>query len=323
MPGRLGPPNDEIARPDWASPPQQERDPAAEPGSRPVPWRRPGPGPALPITPTWERPDQTTPSEATQPGGPGRWRRAAPAIIVLASLTAGVIGGKLAGDGGSPVAAPTSPASAGPTASSAPAGPDFTAAYQAVSPAVVEIVAEQRGRTRSVGSGVIVDPAGTIITNNHVVPQDRVKIVLADGSSHAGVVLGRQPAQDLAVVRIADPPADLPVAQLGDSGSLQIGQPVAAIGAPFGLRGSLSTGVVSALNRTFAGNDDYPRITGLIQTDAAINPGNSGGPLIDASGAVVGINTAIESPVRGSVGVGFAVPIETVRRALAAIANRV
>jgi S1-C subfamily serine protease len=89
------------------------------------------------------------------------------------------------------------------------------------------------------------------------------------------------------------------------------------------LRGTLTTGVISALNRVFPGNRDVPRIEGLIQTDAAINPGNSGGPLINAFGEVVGINTAIESPIQGSVGIGFAVPIEAVRRVLAAVANRV
>jgi putative serine protease PepD len=249
-------------------------------------------------------------------------RRIAPAVIVVASLAAGLLGGKLAG---SPAPEPTQAAATTPTstASSAPAGPDFAAVYQAVEPSVVQITIERRGRTVESGSGVIVDVAGTIVTNNHVVSQDNVIVVLADDSRHPGVVIGRQPATDLAVVRITDPPGDLQAATLGDSGALEVGEPVAAIGAPFGLRGTLTTGVVSALNRTFSGNDDYPRITGLIQTDAAINPGNSGGPLIDASGRVVGITTAIESPVRGSVGVGFAVPIETVRRALAAITSRV
>ncbi len=135
--------------------------------------------------------------------------------------------------------------------------------------------------------------------------------------------MGRDPAHDLAVVQISVVPDTLVPAQLGDGRSVRVGDPVAAIGSPFGLRGSLSTGVVSGLNRTFAGNAQYPRIEGLIQTDTAINPGNSGGPLIDAGGEVVGITTAIESPVQGSVGVGFAVPIDIVRSALAAITNRV
>jgi putative serine protease PepD len=310
MAGRSDIPEEDAPRPAWASS-SGPLDPSPEP------WTRPGAGPAMPVSrarasrPTEERPP--TPQ-------PHRWRRIAPAAIVVASLAAGLIGGKLAGG---PAPAPTQAAAPAPTSSPAPAGPDFAAVYQAASPSVVQIVIERNGRTVESGSGVIVDVAGTIITNNHVVSKDKVSVILADGSRHDGVVLGRQPTQDLAVVRITEPPNDLQAATLGDAGSLEIGQPVAAIGAPFGLRGTLTTGVVSALNRTFTGSDDYPRISGLIQTDAAINPGNSGGPLIDETGRVVGITTAIESPVRGSVGVGFAVPIETVRRALAAITSRV
>jgi putative serine protease PepD len=312
MGGRDDIPDEGVPRPAWAA--SSERlDPDPEP------WTRPGPGPAKPASQQpWKQPEQPAPAADETP----RWRRVAPIAIVVASLAAGLVGGKLAGG---PAPEPTQAAAPTPTAtaSPAPAGPDFTAVYQAVAPSVVQIVVERRGRAVGSGSGVIVDPAGTIITNNHVVSVDKVTVVLSDGSRHAGVVIGRQPATDLAVVRISDPPDDLQAATLGDSAALEIGEPVAAIGAPFGLRGTLTTGVVSALNRTFSGNEDYPRITGLIQTDAAINPGNSGGPLIDASGRVVGITTAIESPVRGSVGVGFAVPIETVRRALAAITSRV
>jgi S1-C subfamily serine protease len=241
--------------------------------------------------------------------------------IVVASLAAGLLGGKLAGN------APREPAGARAapqvTVSPAPAGPDFTEVYRSVAASVVQIDLRRGGRTVAMGSGVIVDPSGTVVTNNHVVTSDSVSVVLADGTRKRGEVVGRQPTSDLAVVRIVDPPADLQPATLGNADALEVGQPVAAIGAPFGLRGTLTTGVVSALNRTFAGNDEYPRMTGLIQTDAAINPGNSGGPLIDETGRVVGITTAIESPVRGNVGIGFAVPIETVRRALAAITSRV
>jgi len=311
--GRNDIPDEGGPRPAWASSEKLDADPE--------PWSRPGPGPAKPASQqTRKEPDEPAPLASVD--ARSRWRRVAPAAIVVASLAAGLIGGKLAGG---PAPLPTQAAVSSPnsTASAPPAGPDFTAVYQAVAPSVVQIVVERRGRAIESGSGVIVDPSGTVITNNHVVSVDKVTVVLADGSRHPGVVIGRQPATDLAVVRITDPPNDLQPATLGDSGALEIGEPVAAIGAPFGLRGTLTTGVVSALNRTFSGSKDYPRITGLIQTDAAINPGNSGGPLIDASGRVVGITTAIESPVRGSVGVGFAVPIETVRRALAAITSRV
>ncbi len=312
MAGGSDVPDDSGSRPTWAG------SHAAVPPP-PEPWSRPGPGPALPASQqTRERPAQPTPAER----GPGRWRRVAPVSIVVASLAAGLIGGKLAG-GGSPAASRNTTVPPPVTASPAPAGPDFATVYRSVAASVVQIEIRGGGRTASSGSGVIVDPGGTVVTNNHVVTQDNVTVVLADGTRKPATVVGRQPASDLAVVRITNPPANLQAATLGSADSLEVGQPVAAIGAPFGLRGTMTVGIVSALNRTFDGNDEYPRITGLIQTDAAINPGNSGGPLIDETGRVVGITTAIESPVRGNVGIGFAVPIETVRRALAAITNRV
>jgi len=309
-------PEEETTRPDWAEPK------ASQPDPQQVPWIREGPGPARPLSKPWERPADATPAVTQAEPASGRWRRVAPAIIVAASLAAGLAGGRLAGHQAAPLAAPGLTSSAQPSATPATAQ-DFAAVYQAVAPAVVEIAIVRGGRPASLGSGVVVDQGWTIITNNHVVPQNDVTVVLADGTARPGTVSGRQPAMDLAVVRMKNPPPDLTVAQLGDLSSLEVGQPVAAIGAPFGLRGTLTTGVISGLNRTFAGNGDYPRITGLIQTDAAINPGNSGGPLIDAQGRVVGITTAIESPVRGFVGVGFAVPIQDVRRALAAITSRV
>jgi putative serine protease PepD len=241
---------------------------------------------------------------------------------VLVALLAGLLGGRLAGrDEAAPPTSPVPAITTGPTAGAA-AGTDFAGIYEALSPSVVHIVSERR-RGDSIGSGVIVDVQGTIITNNHVVPADNARVTLADGTEHTAVVIGRDVAADLAVLRLSEPPPGLVAARFGSPGALRVGDAVAAIGSPFGLRGSLSTGVVSGLDRIFPGNDEYPRIEGLIQTDAAINPGNSGGPLINAAGEVVGLTTAIESPVRGSVGVGFAVPIETVRAALAAITDRV
>lgn len=252
-------------------------------------------------------------------------RIVAPLVLVVASLAAGLLGGRLSGsnDRAGPNPDATALPTAGVSGSPEPGVLDFAGIYTEVAPAVVLLTTNQGRRGRSLGSGVITDAIGTIITNDHVVPDNEVKVILADGSDYDGVVLGRQPTQDLAVVQILDAPPDLPVARLGDAASLQVGEPVAAIGAPFALRGTLTTGVISALNRTFPGKGEIPRVEGLIQTDAAINPGNSGGPLINAFGEVVGINTAIESPIQGSVGIGFAVPIEIVRRVLAAIANRV
>ena len=308
------------ARPAWA----HDRPDDAEQGA--AGWVRTGPGPAMPETAQiTKRSADPTPSSTPPTKSRSPLRVVAPAIIVVASLVAGLLGGRLSG--GNEPKPEADPGTAFPTAtatgSPAQSGPDFTSIYAEVAPAVVLLTTNQGRRGRSLGSGVIIDAEGTIVTNNHVVPEDRVRVILADGTDYGGVVLGRQPTQDLAVVAITDPPDDIPTARLGDAASLQVGQPVAAIGAPFALRGTLTTGVISALNRVFPGNDDVPRIEGLIQTDAAINPGNSGGPLINAFGEVVGINTAIESPIQGSVGIGFAVPIEIVRRVLAAIANRV
>ena len=308
------------ARPGWA----HERPEDSFEHQNASAWVRTGPGPAVPEganPPTVDPPDEQRPWRDGKP-----LRIVAPAVLVIASLAAGLIGGNLASND-----APTDPEASNPATlptatgtASGSAGADFIGIYNEVAPAVVLINTNQR-RGSALGSGVITDSAnGIIITNNHVVPENQgLSVILSDGTELDAFVLGRQPSQDLAVVQIVNPPADLPVARLGDAASLQIGEPVAAIGAPFALRGTLTTGVISALNRTFPGGRGIPRIEGLIQTDAAINPGNSGGPLINAFGEVVGINTAIESPIQGSVGIGFAVPIETVRRVLAAIANRV
>jgi serine protease Do len=171
-----------------------------------------------------------------------------------------------------------------------------------VSPAVVSIYS--RGGS---GSGVIIRQDGVILTNAHVVGNmAQVTVVLATGEEHAGQVLGRDRGMDLAVVRI-QPSEPLPTAPLGDSDQLQVGQSAIAIGNPVGFERTVTTGIVSALNRTLgAGLEE------LIQTDAAINPGNSGGPLLDSGGRVIGINTAVLRDLpRGPtlVGLGFAVPI--------------
>jgi serine protease Do len=163
------------------------------------------------------------------------------------------------------------------------------------------------GQMHGVGTGFIISADGQIVTNAHVVDgADSVKVTLADGRSLDGKVLGADPATDIAVVKV-DAGADLPTVAFGDSTQLKVGQDVVAIGNPFGLGNSVTSGIVSALGRDINSGpfDNY------IQTDAAINKGNSGGPLFDTDGEVVGINTAIFSPTGGSVGIGFAVPSET------------
>ncbi|MEY4978372.1 MAG: hypothetical protein RLZZ352_642 [Pseudomonadota bacterium] len=165
------------------------------------------------------------------------------------------------------------------------------------------------------GSGVIVSPAGYILTNNHVVEgADDIEVVLNDGRKSSARVMGTDPETDLAILRI--PLTELPVITLGDSDSLAIGDPVLAIGNPFGVGQTVTSGIVSALGRTQLGINTFEN---FIQTDAAINPGNSGGALVDVHGYLMGINTAIYSRSGGSMGIGFAIPTSTARSVMEAI----
>ncbi|MBW1989055.1 MAG: trypsin-like peptidase domain-containing protein [Deltaproteobacteria bacterium] len=164
------------------------------------------------------------------------------------------------------------------------------------------------------GSGVIIDKRGYILTNNHVIKNARrLEVTLFDQSRYQGKLVGAYPEQDLAVIKIDAPQEVLHPVPMGDSSSLQVGQKVLAIGNPFGLGETLTTGVVSSLGRSLTGPGGE-RMDDLIQTDASINPGNSGGPLLDSSGNIIGINTAIFTPSGGSVGIGFAIPIDVARR---------
>ena len=161
-----------------------------------------------------------------------------------------------------------------------------------------------RHTVRSMGSGFIINPAGYIVTNNHVVEgATDIRVKIDDGREMAGTVVGRDPKTDLALLKVEA--TGLPVIPLGDSTQLQVGEPVMAIGNPFGLERTVTTGIVSATGRVIGQGpyDDF------IQTDASINPGNSGGPLINGRGQAVGINAAIFSQSGGSVGIGFAIPV--------------
>jgi S1-C subfamily serine protease len=158
------------------------------------------------------------------------------------------------------------------------------------------------------GSGFIINGDGRILTNSHVVANEhQLEVTLSDQTKYKATLLSRDESNDLALLQIT-PRKKLPWLRLGDSDGLQVGQKVLAIGNPFGLDGTLTTGVVSALNRPIRGENDQ-RLEGLIQTDAAINMGNSGGPLPDSAGDVIGINTAILGPNGGNIGIGFAMPI--------------
>ena len=194
-----------------------------------------------------------------------------------------------------------------------------TAAVEEVSPAVVTIT--PRGRDgafvfESVGSGVIYDADGWVVTNRHVVcDADSLTVQLADGTRYAGTIHGLDTLTDLAIVTIDG--QELPAVDLGNSGTLQVGQHAIAIGSPLGtFTNSVTTGVVSALGRTIDVDDDcggsrgVESLRNLIQTDAAINPGNSGGALVDAGGALIGINTAIAGEAQG---IGFAIPVNLAR----------
>jgi S1-C subfamily serine protease len=168
--------------------------------------------------------------------------------------------------------------------------------------------------TQGSGSGSIIDTKGHILTNHHVVADaQKLEVTLADGSKWPAKLVGSDPDSDLAVIKIDTPKEKLKVVPMGDSKNLRIGQKVLAIGNPFGLQRTLTTGIVSSLGRTIR-SDVGTLIEDVIQTDAAINPGNSGGPLLNSDGEIVGINSAIISPSGGSVGIGFAIPVNTARR---------
>lgn len=188
--------------------------------------------------------------------------------------------------------------------------------YKIAHPAVVNITSTVYRRTiflemypaKDQGSGFLIGGDGKILTNNHVVANERqLEVTLADQSKYKATLLSRDETNDLALLQIT-PRKKLPWLRLGDSDGLQVGQKVLAIGNPFGLDGTLTTGVVSSLGRAIRGENDQ-RLEGLIQTDAAINMGNSGGPLLDSAGNVIGINTAILGPNGGNIGIGFAMPI--------------
>lgn len=186
---------------------------------------------------------------------------------------------------------------------------------------VVEITASgvstaqfgEEQQQRAQGSGFVYDADGTVVTNQHVVEgASAISVRFSNGSTHPARLVGTDPSTDLAVLRVDAPASLLAPLRLGDSGDLAVGDSVVAIGSPFGLEGTLTSGIVSALHRQMTAPNDFT-INDAIQTDAAINHGNSGGPLLDLHGRVVGVNAQIESESGGNDGVGFAIPSNTVR----------
>ena len=197
--------------------------------------------------------------------------------------------------------------------------------YARIAPSVVNITTQVLRRdffynvvpSEGAGSGFVIDSTGHILTNYHVVDNaERIEVGFSDDSLWRAEVVGRDARNDLAVLKVEAPAEFLRPVEFGTSANLRVGQRAIAIGNPFGqFERTLTTGVISALGRTLEGADGRT-ITGVIQTDAAINSGNSGGPLLDSSGRVIGINTAIFSPSGTNAGVGFAVPVDMIRRVL-------
>ena len=183
---------------------------------------------------------------------------------------------------------------------------------------VVKIKVERIGSatdTGGVGSGFVYDNLGHIITNAHVVDgADKATVTFLDGSQYNAEIIGKDKFTDIAVIKVSEKPRLLHPLEIGDSSLLQVGEQVAAIGNPFGLSGSMTSGIVSQIGRLIAAQDSGFSIPDVIQTDAAINPGNSGGPLLNMRGQVIGINTAIQSISGEFVGIGFAVPSNTVSK---------
>ncbi|MGH3887591.1 MAG: trypsin-like peptidase domain-containing protein [Pseudonocardiaceae bacterium] len=327
------------AHPDSSWPGPGQPGPSWQPGQSPgAGWNRPyGASPPYDSTPTevWPaQPGGTSPPTAPigmPPGAPGPRRgglvRGAVALALVVGLAAGGVGGvvgyQLAGAGSGVISALDQPVPGAQPVANLPAGSVEQVARK-VTPSVIQL--RVRGpRAAGEGSGIVLSADGLILTNNHVVAPavdgGELVAVLQDGRSAPVEIVGRAPSFDLAVVRAQDLNG-LTQAQLGSSEDVRVGQEVVAIGSPLGLSGTVTSGIISALERPVrAGGERSGQDTVLdaIQTDAAINPGNSGGPLTDMQGRVIGINTAIASlglgeGQAGSIGLGFAIPIDQARR---------
>lgn len=246
------------------------------------------------------------------------------AASVIAALAGGGIGVgamTLRYEGSRPASTVQHKPEVKPVVDSNGSAPNWQAVSDAVGPSVVAINANT-GRGEAAGSGVIFDEKGHILTNNHVVAgAEKLMVTLADGRVFDAKVVGKDPATDLAVIALNNAPKDLTVAKLGDSSKVRVGDNIAAIGNPLGLSSTMTTGIVSALNRpvqTSGANEQTGAqtrvVTNAIQIDAAVNPGNSGGPVFDANGRVIGIASSIASlsgggsAQSGSIGLGFAIP---------------
>jgi len=280
-------------------------------------------------TATAERPGDPYPTAMLPTPPPtGRERRGGRGMagVVTAALLAGLVGGGAGFGGAYALLEHDRPAASAPALGSVPASTGtapasngtVAGAAAAASPSTVDIrVITSQGVAE--GSGVILTADGAVLTNNHVVEgsSGNISVTLADGSEHPATVVGTSPSYDLAVLRMQNV-SGLTAATLGKSADLQVGQQVVAIGSPQGLTGTVTTGIVSALNRTVGvqGENGQSVVYNGLQTDAPINQGNSGGPLVNLDGQVIGINSAIATAGQssGSIGLGFTIPIDQARR---------
>jgi putative serine protease PepD len=246
------------------------------------------------------------------------------AIILGILAVTGVIGTNDQDSGSTRTATTTATTTPAPTRTiaSTPNGVDVAQVYARVSPGVVFVENDQSGGQSATGSGFVIDTAGHIVTNEHVVDgASSLSVRFGENGDAIPVkLLGADRSSDLAVLQV-DPskvPGGLHPVQLGSSSALRPGEPTIAIGSPFGLEGTVTTGIVSGLNRTIQAPSGFS-ISGAVQTDAAINPGNSGGPLLDAAGQVIGVNSQIATESGSNSGVGFAIPVDQVKRNVAAL----
>ncbi|MER6025287.1 trypsin-like peptidase domain-containing protein [Streptomyces sp. NPDC001851] len=308
---------------------------------------------SAPVNPEWPPPPPYQPVTAVAPEPRTKRNRRPVALLAAVAIVAAAVGGATA-YGFQELTGENTVASAGTTTHVVPTGKrgDVAAIAAAVSPSVVEIRATLDSGT-STGSGVVITSKGEIVTNNHVVSgAQSVKVRTSDGTSYTADIVGTDSSKDLALIKLRGA-SGLKPASLGNSSGVQVGDSVVAIGSPEGLTGTVTSGIVSALNRDVTvstdenqgqdqggdgqwpfqfGGREFNGDTGsstttykAIQTDASLNPGNSGGALIDASGNVIGINSAMYSSSRqsssstdaGSIGLGFAIPVNTVKSDLA------
>ncbi|BCB87509.1 S1C family serine protease [Phytohabitans suffuscus] len=267
-----------------------------------------GPGFISPDLDPWGVPRPGVPGEVAK-GDRARWPRlllAGLAVVAVSATSGAIAGGVVADDGAAPTATPSGPAPAAAPPPAAGGVPnDLVGAAATALQGVVQVRVGRSG-----GSGFAVDDRGHIITNNHVVQgTGSVTVVGQDGRRLPAEVVGRDPGSDIAVLRVNQSSGLRPLA-LAQPGTTRVGEPVLAVGSPLGLSGTVTAGIVSALDRQVRlGNSGIRR--DAIQTDASINPGNSGGPLVNARGEVVGVNTAIATlEGSGNIGIGFAIPIE-------------